>query len=257
MSPYIRTQDSISGQADFLALPISIRQSIYTHVIRSLPKDEQYGYSPLSYTCRQIQAEFTEHQECLTDKSFRCCLGRSWVDRDTTKFYTWNYNTAAWGTSIELTPRFVERLKKCVVRCTIEEMSDWERRSESGSDCFKDCIRILVRTFKTCNKMRELKTSFDHFVMSHKNGLLGPDEIWSRLKKLTGLPGLEVIRFETPGFEENYVWVKERRGKVDFEWIKKFGENLSAWSSHKSQYAPRTGCGVNAPKGYGFRRGIT
>jgi len=257
MLSYTLFQNQASENGTFLTLPLPIRQKIYTHVIQSLPEDERYSWPPLLFACRQIQAEFAETQEYITNERFRCCLGRSWADRDTTKFYTWNYHTAPWGASIELTPRFLEKLKTCVVRCTIEEMVEWERRSEAGSDCFKDCIRMLVRTFKSCARMREMKISFDHFVLSHRKGLLGPDEIWSRLKALTAIPGLEVILYETPGLEESFVWVKEKKGKGSVEWVKKFDEKSGARRSTKSQYAPRVHCGASAPNGYGFRRGIT
>ncbi|KAF2684551.1 hypothetical protein K458DRAFT_418117 [Lentithecium fluviatile CBS 122367] len=250
---------NVLKQATLLTLPLSIRQRIYTHVIEALPEEERLEWPPLPSTCRQIEEEFAGIHEYLTNATFRCCIGRTWTDRETTKFYTWDYHTAPWGTSIELAPKFVEKLKTCTVRCTIEELSDWERRSETGSDCFKDCVRMLVRTFKGCSRMRQMNISFDHFILSHKKGLLGPDEIWSRLKPLTDIPGLEMVRFVTPGLEENLVWVKEKRGKGRQEWVKKSSNESSddKRASTKSQYAPSESCGVHAPKGYGFRRGIT
>lgn len=241
--------DQPPEEAGFFKLPLSIRNKIYTYIIQAEKKPTLESF-PLTFACRQIQDEFASTFGYLVNVRFRCCLGRTLHDRETTKFYPLNYHDATNVSAIELNPQKVTNLKTCIVRCTIEELSDWERRSETGVQCFKDCIRILVRTFTDCQYMRDIKISFNHFVLSDKKGLLEADETWDRLKDLAQIPGIKGIKFVTPGLGEDFIWMREKSGKKGRgreEWVRIVEEKV--YSS--------TPCGAKIPKGYGLRRGCT
>ncbi|KAF2242889.1 hypothetical protein BU26DRAFT_120735 [Trematosphaeria pertusa] len=249
MALLLAPRRSAAEQPALLRLPLCIRTRIYTYIIQKDLKSPLESF-PLAFVCRQIQAEFVAAYEYRVNARFRCCLGRTAQDPETTRLYAWNYHTSPWSSAIELTPSFAAKLKACKVRCTIEELGDWERRSEPGTECFKDCIRILVRTFKTSQHLHELRVSFDHFILSGKKGLLEADEVWDRLKGMCEMPALKEIEFETPGLGEDFRWRKERsakKGKGREEWVRIVEESGNA----------NVQVGARAPKGYGLRRGIT
>ncbi|KAF2186592.1 hypothetical protein K469DRAFT_686979 [Zopfia rhizophila CBS 207.26] len=210
MDTYINRSLQQTAPRAFLDLPLSIRDQIYKTILSTSPKQAS-TFRSLSLTCRQIREEFLAYHKYHTNARFRCCLGRTLQDHETTRFYTWKYHSTPWGGPIELTPPFTAKLRECTIRCTIEELGDWERRSETGTDCFKDCIRMLVKTFKGCQRMHDLRVQFDHFVFAGKNGLFGPDEIFGTVKALCDLPGAKEIRVVVSG--EVLIWRAGRGGK--------------------------------------------
>ncbi|KAF1960777.1 hypothetical protein CC80DRAFT_544170 [Byssothecium circinans] len=236
-------------KASFLGLPLSIRNRIYTEVVLEKLKTP-FEEHTLPKVCEQIHEEFVTIYDYYVLSRFRCCLGRTMQDRDTTKFYTWNYHGTTWPNTEEIPPGIAKNLRRCEVRCTIEELGEWDRRSELGNNIFKECLRMLVRTFKDCQHVR-MKVTFDHFALSGKRGLLNADETFTRLKDLTEIPGLEEIDFLMPGFrEEDFIWRKEQRGKK--------GRGKANWYRVEVEKPTQsTHCGANVPKGYGLRRGIT
>lgn len=254
-----------------LDLPLSARNKIYLSFIQDAPKSLLKAFT-LPHVCRQIQDEFATAYAYHVNARLRCCLGRTLQDRETTGFHAWNYHGTPWDSGLEISPEFVRKLKACRIRCTIEELGDRERRSEPGSDCFKDCIRILVRTFKQCQHMRDLRISFDHFIFTGSRGPLNATETWDRLKGLAGIRGLTEVRFETPGLGADYVWRKEIRGKKsrgEEEWALSDSTNAvrvrgkkeragEGWVKVVEHNQTSTGlCGARVPTGYGLRRGIT
>lgn len=232
-------------------LPLSVRNLIYASLIQASPKQTS-AFRALSLTCHQINEEFTESYNYHVHGRFRCCLGRTAQDHDTTRFYTWNYHTTPWGGPITITPSFVSNLKECTVRCTIEELGAFERHSEVGNDAFKDCLRLLAQSFRNCEKMRELHIELDHFVLKGKNGLPGPKEVVERVKKLFDLPGARSVTVVNT-WGERMKWVpggeETKKGK---------GKRVEArenWTLEKQKSnGPRR---EKAPRGYSQRRGIT
>jgi hypothetical protein len=168
-------------------------------------------------------------------------------DRDKTKFYTWNYHNTSWLNTEEIPPGITEGLQWCEVRCTIEELGEWDRKSDCGDDTFKVCLRTLVRTFKACKNVR-MKVTFDNFTLYGRKGMLNADETFVRLQDLTEIPGLIEINFKIHGFNEE-----------DFVWKKKKGKGKGTWVTIVGDKSPdsNVSCGARVPKGYGLRRGIT
>ncbi|KAF2636859.1 hypothetical protein P280DRAFT_483451 [Massarina eburnea CBS 473.64] len=237
-------------KASLFGLPLSIRNRIYTQVVLEKPKTPFEDYA-LPKVCRQIYEEVVTIHDYYVLGRFRCCLGRTTQNRDESRFYTWNYHNVTWPSTEEIPLGIAKNLRKCEIRCTIEELGEWDRRSELGTDIFKECLRILVRTFKDCQNVR-LKVTFDHFALSGKKGLLGPDETFVRLKDLTEIPGLVELIYFMPGFkEEDFIWIKEKSGKK--------GRGKDIWNRLESETPswPTHSCGAKMPKGYGLRRGIT
>lgn len=191
-------------------LPLAIRQHIY-RLSMNTSSQKNLGHSPLSFVSRQIRSEFLAMHDFMANARFRCCLGRTNYDRETTRFYTYDYHITPWGSPIEISPASVSKLKECTIRCTIEELSSFEQHSAVGADTFKDCLRIITTTFKECQKMRDLRIQFDHFALARKDGLLEPKGIFGRCKRLCELPGVTEISFVTSW--ETLKWKAEKVGK--------------------------------------------
>ena len=265
---------------NFFSLPLTIRNRIYETVIRTSAKAELADiYTALLLTSRQTHEEFYLARNYFEKFRFKCCLGRGLQDRENTRFYSWDYHRTPWGGPIDhvVTPAFVAPLRTCFVRCTIEELGDFERRSETGAETFKDCVRMVWRTFKDCKYMRDLKVEFHHFIFVGKSGRAAPDnrQIQERVKLLHELPGIQSIKIVLSG--ETLLWQKNRKGSkrgkrgVDPVWesIDAHGDSIDgssvAASSHgwervdvrtAEQHCSTAGRNW-LPKGYGLRRGIT
>ncbi|KAF2267888.1 hypothetical protein CC78DRAFT_576431 [Lojkania enalia] len=251
---YTHHSNPQNPQSSLLTLSLSLRYQIYKTLI--LPRStEPSTFLNLSLTCRQINEEFLSAYNYHKHSRFQFCLARSHQSRSTTQFHTWSYHTTPWGSPISITPSFASRLKECVVRCTIEELSDFERRSEVGGECFKDCMRILTRTFKGLDGLRKLEVVFDCFVFEKREGLYGREEVFARVRQLCDLPGAKSITVVLPG--EMLVWSKPvnkgRRsvGVVKENWILEVRERKLECEN------AGVDCRARFPEGYGFRRGVS